>query len=328
MEILKRRDFILLLAGTAGAWPLAARAQQRSLPVVGFVRSASNADAQYLVDAFRQGLKDTGYIDGQNVTIEVRSGEGRQDQLPALVQDLINRQPAVFVGNTPVALAAKAATTNVPIVFATGLDPVKVGLVTSLNRPGGNVTGVAFFGGVLEAKRLELLRQVVPKATVIGLLVNPDNLSSGAALSEIKGAAQSMGLEVATVEVRDANQLDPAFATMIQRGAGAFLTAGDAFFLSHRARIIALATSRALPAIFDAREFALDGGLMSYAPDINEAFRQTGIYAGRILKGEKAGDLPVMQAAKFDFVINLKTARTLGLAVPPTLLAVADEVIE
>jgi putative ABC transport system substrate-binding protein len=325
---LKRRDFIMLLGSAAGAWPLAARAQQPSMPVIGFVRSASNANAPNLVDAFRQGLKDGGFTDGQNVAIVIRSAEDREDQLLALVQDLIHRQVAVFVGNTPAALAAKAASKVVPIVFATGLDPVKVGLVTNLNRPGGNVTGVAFFGGVLEAKRLELLRQVVPGATVIGLLVNPDNLSSGAAQSEIKGAAQSMGLEVATVEVRDANQLDPAFATMIQHGAGAFLTAGDAFFFSHRAQIIALANRHALPAIFDVREFVKDGGLMSYAPSINEAFRQTGVYAGQILKGEKPGDLPVMQSTKFEFVLNLKTAKTLGLTVPPTLLAIADEVIE
>jgi putative ABC transport system substrate-binding protein len=326
---MKRRDFIALLGGAAASsvlWPLAARAQQGALPAVGFLRSASNAEAAALVEAFRQGLKAEGFSEGQNVAIEVRSAEGRADRLPAIAEELIRRPVAVLVGNTPAALAAKAKTTTLPIVFMTGLDPVRVGLVPSLNRPGGNVTGVAFFGSLLEAKRLEL--QVAPKATTIGFLVNPNNSDPAGSRKEVQAAAQTMSRQVVIVEAASARDLDVAFATLVERGASAVLNDGDAFFTSNRAHIVALAARYRLPAIYDLREFVEAGGLMSYAPSITDAFRQTGVYAGRILKGAKPGDLPVMQATKFELVLNLKTARMLRLEIPDHLLALADEVIE
>jgi putative tryptophan/tyrosine transport system substrate-binding protein len=328
---MKRRDFIALLGGAAASsvlWPLAARAQQGALPAVGFLRSASNAEAAALVEAFRQGLKAEGFSEGQNVAIEVRSAEGRADRLPAIAEELIRRPVAVLVGNTPAALAAKAKTTTLPIVFMTGLDPVRVGLVPSLNRPGGNVTGVAFFGSLLEAKRLELLLQVAPKATTIGFLVNPNNSEPAGSRKEVQAAAQTMSRQVVIVEAASARDLDVAFATLVERGASAVLNDGDAFFTSNRAHIVALAARYRLPAIYDLREFVEAGGLMSYAPSITDAFRQTGVYAGRILKGAKPGDLPVMQATKFELVLNLKTARMLGLEIPDHLLALADEVID
>jgi putative ABC transport system substrate-binding protein len=325
---MRRREFIELVAGGMAAWPLAARAQQGATPVVAFVRSASNADAAALVEAFREGLKAEGFSEGQNVAIEVRSAEGRADRLQSIAEELVRRPVAVFVGNTAAALAAKAKTTTVPIVFMTGLDPVRVGLVSSLNRPGGNVTGVAFFGSLLEAKRLELLLQVAPKATTIGFLVNPSNPDPAGPRMEVQAAAQTMGRQVIIVEAASARDLETAFATLVARGAGAVLSDGDAFFTSNRAQIVALAARHALPAIYDLREFVEAGGLMSYAPSITAAFRQTGVYAGRILKGAKPGDLPVMQSTKFEFVLNLKTAKALGLEFPDRILALADEVIE
>jgi putative ABC transport system substrate-binding protein len=325
---MRRRDFIFVIGATTVAWPLAARAQPQATPVVGFLRSASNADAGALVEAFRQGLKAEGFSEGQNVAVEVRSAEGRADRLPAIAEELIRRPVAVLVGNTPAALAAKAKTTTLPIVFMTGLDPVRVGLVPSINRPGGNVTGVAFFGSLLEAKRLELLLQVAPKATTIGFLVNPNNPDPAGPRLEVQGAAQTMGRQVVIVEAANARDLDTAFAMLVERGAGAVLNDGDAFFTSNRAQIVALAARHRLPAIYDLREFVEAGGLMSYAPSINDAFRQTGVYAGRILKGAKPADLPVMQATKFELVLNLKTAKARGLEIPDRILALADEVIE
>jgi ABC-type uncharacterized transport system substrate-binding protein len=325
---MKRREFITLLGGAAATWPLAARGQQPAMPVVGFLRNTPSAGFDHLVAAFRQGLSEAGFVDGRNVAIQQRWAEGRDDRLPALVADLISLKAALIVANTIGALAAKAEATNIPVVFTTGSDPVRDGLVASFNRPGGNVTGVVFISGALGTKRLELLRQLAPQATTIAMLVGPSQPETVAEQTDVQKAAQASGQQVVVAEATSGGEIDAAFAKFVERGAGALLVGTGAFTNSHREAIVALAARHAIPAMYSLREFASIGGLISYGPSITDAYRQAGIYAGRILKGEKPADLPVMQSTKFELVLNLKTARALGLDVPDRLLALADEVIE
>ncbi len=325
---MKRRDFISLLGGAAAAWPLTARAQQPAMPVMGFLRSGTLTDVLYRVTAFRQGLKEAGLVEGQNVAIESRSDEGQTDRLPLLVADLLRRQVALIVGNTRAALAAKAATTTVPIVFVIGLDPVRVGLVANLNRPGGNVTGVSFISAELGAKQLGLLRELRPGAARIAVLADPKFPGTERIVSEVRAAASVIGQQIEVFYVSSGREIETAFTTLVLRGAGALLVGGGSFIVGQRERIAALAARHRIPAIYVQRDFVEAGGLMSYAPSIPDTYRQAGIYAGRILKGEKPGDLPVMLPTKFEFVINLKTAKALGLEIPDRLLALADEVIE
>ena len=325
---MRRREFITLLGGTAAAWPFAARAQQPTMPVVGFLRSATLADVPHWVAAFRQGLKEAGFVEGQNVAIEFRSADNQLDRLPALVADLIRQPVAVILGNTDAALAAKAATTTVPIVFASGSDPVRDGLVASLNRPGGNVTGLVYFAAVLGAKRLELLRQLVPRATTIAVLVNPNTPLTEAERKDVQTAAQAIGQQLIIIDISSDRDIETAFAAFVQRGAGALLVGTGGFLNSNRERIAAVANRHALPASYSQREGVVAGGLMSYGPSISDAYRQAGIYSGRILNGEKPADLPVIRSTKFELVLNLKTAKALGLTIPPSLLVAADEVIE
>jgi putative ABC transport system substrate-binding protein len=324
---MRRRDFIAVIAGSA-AMPIAARAQQAPMPVIGFLRNTSLADSAHLVAAFRQGLKETGFVEGQNVAIEYRYADNQADRLPALAADLLRLPVAMIAGTSTAILVAKNATTTVPLLFAGGGDPVKDGLVASLNRPGGNVTGVNFFAGVLGAKRLELLRQLVPKATTIAVLVSPSTTETQTERNDVQAAAQAMGQQLIIIDVSSERDFEAAFAKFIQRGAGALLVGTGSLMNSYRHRIVALAARHALPASYALREFAMAGGLMSYGSSIVDAYRQVGVYAGRILKGEKPADMPVMQSSKFEFVINLKTARTLGLEFNPQLLSVADELIE
>ena len=326
---IRRRKFLATLGGAAAAWPLAAYAQQPAMPVIGFLRDTSLADATHLVAAFRQGLKAAGFIEGQNVFIEYRSAEDQAHRLPALVDDLVRRQVALIVGNTPSSLAAKAATTTVPIVFVSGNDPVINGLVPNLNRPGGNTTGVSFLSSASVTKRLELLRQLAPKAAAIAMLVG-SNLAPDTEreLRDVQAAVHASGQELIVVEAASDRDIEGAFATFAQRGAGALFIGSSPIFNSRRERVAALAVRHALPATYSLREFATAGGLMSYGTSITDAYRLAGTYASRILKGEKPADLPVQQSTKFDFVINLRTAKALGLEIPDKLLALADEVIE
>ena len=325
---MRRRDFIKGIVGSTTALPLVARAQQPSPPMIGFLRSASNAGAAHLVTGFRNGLKEAGFVEGQNVAVEYRSANDELDRLPSLAADLISRQVAVIVGNTNAALAAKAATTTVSIVFVSGSDPVRDGFVTSLNRPGGNVTGVTFLAGQLGAKRLELLRELVPKEKTIAMLANPNSPETVAERQDVQAAARAISQQLIIFDVNGDQEIETAFATFAKRGTGALFCGAGAFFNSRRDRVVALAARYALPTIYVLREFVSAGGLMSYGTSITEAYRQAGIYVGRILKGERPTDLPVVQSTKFELLINLKTAKALGLAIPAKLLALADEVIE
>ena len=326
---MNRRELIALLGGTAVSWPLGARAQQTAVPVVGFLHSASPGPYASLLAAFHQGLGEVGYIEGKNVSIEYRWAQGHYDQLPALAADLVNRQVAVIAvgGGDPAALAAKAATATIPIVLYTGTDPVTLGLVASLNRPGGNVTGVSILSSILVAKQLELLRELVPSAVTISFLVNPNNPNTEERTREMQEAVRAVGQRLHVVTASVEAELEPAFAT-IERRAGALIVPADPFFANQRDHLIALADRYALPASYPFREDAVAGGLMSYGPIRADVFRLVGIYTGRILKGAKPADLPVQQSTKVELVINLKTAKTLGLTFPLPLLGRADEVIE
>jgi putative ABC transport system substrate-binding protein len=326
--IVKRREFISLLGGAAASWPFAARAQQPR-PVVGFLRSTPQGSYENnLLAALGDGLKETGLVDGQNITIESRHAGNRGDRLPVLAAELIKQQVGVIVADNVSAIAAKTATTTVPIVFATGGDPVKAGLVASLNRPGGNVTGVSFFSGELGSKRLELLRQIAPARTTIGMLLNPETPTAEVEQKDVQAAAQTMGQQLMILGATSDREIESAFASIVQHQAGALLVGGSAFLNSRIELIIAQATRHRLPAMYFNREAVVAGGLISYGASLPEAYRQAGIYAGRILKGEKPGDLPVMRSSKFELVVNLKTARALDLQIPDKVLALADEVIE
>jgi putative ABC transport system substrate-binding protein len=329
-----RREFFALAMGTGAAFaigsPLRLDAQQPTIPVIGFLSSLSAKDAARILGAVRQGLAETGFVEGRNVAIEYRFAEGQYERLPAMAADLVGRKVAAIaaVSGTPSAVAAKAATTTIPIVFAIGGDPVTPGLVGSLNRPGGNVTGATFFTAPLATKRLELVRQLAPTAATIGVLTNPGNPPSALEGTVVPAAAKTMGLQTKVVHASSADQIDSAFVSLVADRIGALYVSADPLFFTHRNRIAALATRHAMIAIYADREIAEAGGLVSYGASRSDAYRQAGRYVGRILKGEKAGDLPVMLPTKFELVLNLKTAKALGLELPPTVLALADEVIE
>ena len=324
-----RRDFLTLIGGAA-TWPVVARGQQAAMPVIGFLNSASpDAFAPY-VAGFLQGLREGGYTDGQNVKIEYRWGYGQYDRLPQLAAELVGQQVAVLIasGGEPSVMAAKAATSRIPIVFGIGGDPVKLGLVASLGRPGGNITGVSLLTSSLEAKRLGLLVELMPDAAVIAVLVNPNYEQAESQKKEVQEAARNIGRQIFIVDASSDRDFDPAFTILVQQKANAFVVTADPFFNSRRNVLVALAARHRLPAVYEFREFAVAGGLMSYGTSLVGAYRQYGVYAAQILKGAKPVDLPVLQPTTFELVINLKTAKALGLAVPPTLLARADEVIE
>ena len=325
----RRREFIALLGG-AVAWPLGVRAQQGAMPVIGFLNSGSPAERAPFVAAFRQGLKETSFVEGQTVAIEYRFAEGRYDRLPALASDLVRRQVAVITatGNTVSPLAAKGATTTIPIVFVAGSDPVRDGLVASFNRPGGNITGVSIISSALVSKQFELLHELVPQVAVVRILLNPSNPNVGFELSDLQSAAQTMGLQLAVLQASTESGIEAAFATLVQQRAGALLVEPDTFFLDRREQLVSLAARHAIPAVYSNRGYPEVGGLMIYRASLADGYRQAGVYVGRILKGTKPADLPVQAPTKYELTINLKTAKALGLDVPAKLVALADEVIE
>jgi putative ABC transport system substrate-binding protein len=327
---MRRREFITLLGSYAGAWPLTARAQQAAMPVIGFLSTRSPDVSAHLVAAFRQGLAENGFVEGQNVAVEYRWALGQYDRMTALAADLARRPLAVFaaVGGEPAVLAAKAATSTIPIVFVIGSDPVKLGLVASYNQPGGNATGINILTNALEPKRLGLLRELVPQAATIGVLLNPTFPAAASQLGDMQEAARTIGLQLHVLWASTDREIDTAFESVAQLRIRALAVAADPFFNTSRDKLVALPTRHAVPAMYQLREYAVAGGLMSYGIDLPDVYRQSGAYAGRILKGAKPADLPVMQPTKFELVINLKAAKALGLTVPDRLLALADEVIQ
>jgi ABC-type uncharacterized transport system substrate-binding protein len=323
-----RREFLATLGGAAAAWPLGARAQQPAMPVIGFLRSTTSTGSAHIVSAFRHSLSEAGFVEGQNVAVEYRWADDQRDRLPGLVADLVRRQVAVIVANTTAAQAAKAEATTTPIVFVSGSDPVGADLVASLNRPGSNITGVVFTTADLAAKRLGLLHELVPKAAVIAVLLDPNAPGTPTELRGVEEARRAISPQVVVVKADREGEFNSAFATIVQAGAGALSVGGGPFFNSHRRQIVALVSRHGLPAVHVQRQYPEAGGLMSYGPSQTDAYRRAAGYVGRILKGEKAGDLPVELASKFDLIINLATAKAMGLEIPPMLLARADEVIE
>jgi ABC-type uncharacterized transport system substrate-binding protein len=326
---IERRKFLATLGGAAAAWPLAARAQQAAMPVVGFLSSGARGVLHEALAGFADGLKESGYVEGQSVAVEYRFAEGQFDRFPALASDLVRRQVAVLVATSNSgAIAAKRATTSIPVVFSVGDDPVKTGLVGSLNRPEGNVTGVYQFTAGLEAKRLGLLHELVPNAATLAVLVNPDYSGVESQLRDVQEAAPRLGVQLIVVRANAESEFNAAFSAVVQQKAAALLVCASPFFNTKRQQLVLRSARHALPAIYEWREFAAAGGLMSYGTSLADAYRQAGVYAGRILKGAKPADLPIVQSTKFEFVINLGTAKALGIEVPPTLSARADEVIE
>jgi putative ABC transport system substrate-binding protein len=326
---MRRRDFIALAGGALASWPLAARAQQPTMPAVGFLHYASPATLVHLAEAVRRGLKEAGYVEGQNVAIEYRWAEGHYDRLPALAADLVRRPVAVITaGGAVAAQAAKSATATIPIVFTSGADPVASGLVASLSRPGANLTGVSLLAAEMATKRLELIRDLLPHARAVAMIINPTFPGAESEMAEVEAAGRTIKMQIHSARASNASDLDAAFATIGQLRVDAFTVGADGFFITRRDQLAALATRYAIPGIYPFPDFPAAGGLLSYGVSLADAYRQAGVYTGRILKGEKPADLPVMQPIKFEFVVNLKTATALGLTVPPMLLARADEVIE
>jgi putative tryptophan/tyrosine transport system substrate-binding protein len=323
-----RREFLAKVGGAAAVWPLAARAQQSAMPVIGFLSSRSANDSAPQVAAFRQALSEADYVEGRNVAIDYRWADGQYDRLPRMAEHLVGRRVSVIFAGGPAAHVAKAATTTIPIVFVSGEDPVEFGLVASLNRPGGNVTGVSTFNAVVGSKRVQLLHELVSSSALMALLVNPKYPSAESETRETQAAAHALGHNLIVLNASADSEIDIAFTKLVQQRVGALIVTGDPLFVTRRDKLVALAARHVVPTIYVQREFAVAGGLIGYGTSLTDAYRQAGIYAGRVLKGAKPGDLPVVRPTKFDLVINLKTAKTLGLIIPPSLLARADEVIE